>query len=122
MKKVLYYLTVVLIFISLNSFANDKQMPIDKLKDINFQNGVTASANCHSYYVLGELLFDLKANGDPENTIQLIRDTLGNKFVDAIVNHATDKRDTFKEKQYLDNNYNECLENIKKTGEFQKPY
>ncbi len=32
MKKVLYYLTVVLIFISLNSFADDKQMPIDELK------------------------------------------------------------------------------------------
>lgn len=59
---------------------------------------------------MGELLFDLKANGDPENTIQGIRDTLGNKFVEAIVNHATDKRDTFKEKQYLDNNYNACLE------------
>lgn len=44
-------------------------MLTDELKDINFQNSVTVSSNCHSYYVLGELLFDLKANGDLENTI-----------------------------------------------------
>lgn len=34
--------------------------------------------------------------------------------MDAILNHERDKRDTFKEMQYLDNHYNECLENIKK--------
>lgn len=94
MNKVLYYMTVVLTFISLNSFANDEQLATDELKDINFQNGVTANSNCHSYYVLGELLFDLKAKGGPENMIPEILDSLGNKFVDAILNHATDKRDT----------------------------
>lgn len=36
MNKVLYYMTVVLTFISLNSFANDEQLATDELKDINF--------------------------------------------------------------------------------------
>ena len=80
MKKVLCYLIVVLTFISLNSFANDEQVATDELKDINFQNGVTASSNFHSYYVLGELLFDLKANGDPQNTIPVIAKRAGNNW------------------------------------------
>ena len=80
MKKVLCYLIVVLTFISLNSFANDEHVATDELKDINFQNGVTASSNFHSYYVLGELLFDLKANGDPQKTIPEIRNVVGNNL------------------------------------------
>ncbi|OTQ75539.1 MULTISPECIES: hypothetical protein [unclassified Gilliamella] len=108
-EKILCYLIVVLTFISLNSFANDEQLATDELKDINFQNGVTASSNCHSYYVLGELLFDLKANGYPKNTIPEIRNVVGNKFVDSILNYATDKRDTLKEMQFLDNDYDNCL-------------
>ena len=117
MKKIIFSLLLFPFFV----FANDEQAAIDKLTKLNFQKGVIAGSYCHTYYIFGGLLFDLKKNGDPKETIPKIRQHFGDKFVDSILNYEIDKGDKLKETQYLDHKYNDCLEKTKETGELQKP-